>query len=103
MQLLPMVNEVLVAHRADRADGVGCHCAAANRRACPTLGLAASALDLIIRCWRLVKSDQDGHLDHASRDLRAAVASRRLTDSEATALRQIIGVLDLAASITTAR
>jgi hypothetical protein len=37
------------------------------------------------------------------RDLRAAVSSRRLTDSEAAALTQIIGVLDLAASITTAR
>jgi hypothetical protein len=50
--LLPVVNEVLVAHRADGADGMGCHCAAANRRACPTLGLGASVLDLIIRCWR---------------------------------------------------
>jgi hypothetical protein len=99
MQLLPAVNEVVVAHRADDADSVGRHCAFADRRDCPTLGLAAAALDLIIRCWRPTRSKRDGQgVGPAPRDLRVAVESRRLADSEAEALEEILGVLDLAAA-----
>jgi hypothetical protein len=93
MQLLPAVNDVVAAHGADG----GCYrCAVADRRDCPTLGLAAAALDLIVQCWRMTRSTRDGQVTHLSRNLHAAIESRRLTDSEAAALTEIIDVLDLA-------
>jgi hypothetical protein len=99
MRLLPTINEVEAAHRADGAAGVGCHCAVAERRDCPTLGLAAAALDLVIRCRHLTRSKPGGPgTGPGSRDLRAAVASRQLADSEAAALEEILSVLDLAST-----
>jgi hypothetical protein len=92
MRLLPAVNEAVTAHRA-----ATCLCCTdPDRHDCPVLGLASAALDLIIRCWRIKKSERDGPSGHSSRDLRAAVRSKWLTDSESDALAEIIEVLDLA-------
>jgi hypothetical protein len=94
MQLLSAVNKVVAAHGVD---GGCCHCAVADRRRdCPNLGLAAAAVDLIVQCWRIKRSTRNGPAGHLSRDLRAAVESRRLTDSEAAALTKIIEMLALA-------
>jgi hypothetical protein len=95
MPLLPAVNDVVAAHRAD---SVRCRCAFVDRRNCPTLGLAAAPLDLVIRCWRLTRSKEGQSVGPAPRDLRLAVESRQLADSEAAALEEILGVLDLAAA-----
>jgi hypothetical protein len=98
MQLLPAVNDVVAAHSADDVAG-GCQCAFADRCECPTLKLAAAALDLIIRCWRLTRSKQEWPgARPVSRDLRVAVESKRLADSESAALEELLGVLDLAAT-----
>jgi hypothetical protein len=91
MQLLPAVNDAAAAHRVD---GWLC-CIDADRRDCPVLGLAVAALDLILRCWR-TRSERSGPCSHAARDLRSAVRSTRLTNSESDALVEIIKVLDLA-------
>ena len=48
MQLLPVVDSVVVAHRS----AFCLPCSVAGRRACPTLSLAAATLDLIIYCWK---------------------------------------------------
>lgn len=96
MHLLPAVNEVVAAHRADDADPCR-HCAVADPRDCPLLGLAAAALDLIIQCRRLTRHERDGRSARAApRDLLAAVESKQLTGCEAAALTEILGVLDLA-------
>lgn len=104
MQLLPEVNEVVAAHRAADADRCR-HCAIVDPRDCPTLGLAAAFLDLIIHCWRLTTSERDGR-DLAGdgkrtavatpHDLRAAVESKQLTSTEADALTEILDALELA-------
>jgi hypothetical protein len=92
LRLLPAVNGVKGAHRAD-----GCeHCAGAGPRGCPTLGLAAAALDLIIMGWWVTRSVRKLPLGMAPRDLGAAVDSRWLTGAEAAALIEILGTLDLA-------
>jgi hypothetical protein len=95
MKLLPSVNAVVAAH----ADGRCWRCPPAGRRECPSLGLAADALDLVIRCWGFTKSERDGCPDPEAamaRDLRAAVQSKRLWDREAEKLTEILDVLDLA-------
>ena len=96
MRLLPAVNSALATHHADRCP----HCSvAASRRDCPTLGLIASTLDLVIRCWRYAKpTARRPHEQSNGRDLRGAVLSRRLTDAESAALVEILDVLDLAAT-----
>lgn len=92
MRLLPAVNEAVTAHRA----AAYLCCTDADRHDCPVLGSATAALDLIIRCWRIKKSERDGSCGRSSRDLRTAVRSTWLTDSESDALAEIIEVLDLA-------
>lgn len=94
ISLLPAINEVVAIH----ADGHCRHCTVASRRECPSLGLAADALGLAIRCRRLTRVERGPATPGPGprRDLLTAVESKGLSDVEADALAEILEVLDLA-------
>lgn len=92
MGQLPAINDAVTAHRTG-----GCPwCTPTTRGGCPVLGLAATSLDLVIRCWRSTKAVRT--LACAPRDLHAAVRSRWLDAAESATLNEILGTLDLAAA-----
>ena len=94
MHVLPAVNEAVAAHRTS-----GCPwCGVGEQPACPLLGLAGAVLDLVIRCWRMRKGLPYDPAGHAPRNLYAALRGGWLSADESATLREILGILDLAAA-----